>query len=49
MELEDLLQCSVCLSLPECNIYQCEGSDLHLICKVVDNRNRILTETLKPK
>ena len=31
--MEALLQCSVCLSVPKCNIYQCNESDLHLICQ----------------
>ena len=30
-EMEKLFQCTVCLSLPICNIYQC--SEGHLICK----------------
>jgi len=28
-----LLECSVCLTLPQCNIYQCTKSDAHLLCK----------------
>ena len=31
--MTDLLQCSVCLSLPECNIYHCSKSDSHLTCQ----------------
>ena len=27
------VQCSVCQNLPECNIYHCNKSDLHLTCQ----------------
>ena len=32
-KMEDLIQCSVCLTLPDCNIYHCNESDLHLTCR----------------
>ena len=37
---KNLLECSVCLTLPDCNIFQCTKSDAHLICQKCHNQLR---------